>query len=211
MARGFDLVVAHAHLRRADGRMADWMQRVALETESLRWRRSFDPVDALARSILHQQLSGKAAATIIGRVEAACGQRTLDAGALSSMSEADLRACGVSRAKAMALADLAAHAIRGELPSARQMARLSDDAIVERLTRVRGIGRWTAEMLLVFRLGRPDVLPLDDLGVRRGLQVVDGLGELPSRLELAQRGQPWAPFRTLAALYLWRVADSRSP
>lgn len=211
MARGFDLVVAHDYLRRADGRLADWMERVALETESLRWRRTFDPVDALARSILYQQLSGKAAATIIGRVEAACSQQTLDTDALSSISEADLRACGVSRAKALALADLAAHAIRGELPSTREMARLSDDAIVERLTRVRGIGRWTAEMLLVFRLGRPDVLPLDDLGVRKGLQIVDDLGELPSRLELAQRGETWAPFRTLAALYLWRVADSGSP
>ncbi len=210
MARGFDLVVAHAHLRRVDVRLADWMKRVALQANSLRWRRSFDPVDALARSILYQQLSGKAAATIIGRVEAACEQPTLDAEALSALSEADLRACGVSRAKAMALADLVAHAIRGELPSTRQMARLSDDAIVERLTRVRGVGRWTAEMLLVFRLGRPDVLPLDDLGVRKGLQIVDGLGELPSRLELAQRGETWAPFRTLAALYLWRITDSES-
>ncbi len=208
MPRGFDLEAAHAHLRRVDRRLASWISRLEPVAGESAWKRGFDPVDALARSILYQQLSGKAADTIIGRVEIACAQRRLDADALSAISESDLRACGVSRAKAMALADLSAHALRGELPSTRQMARMDDETIVERLVRVRGIGRWTAEMLLVFRLGRPDVLPLDDLGLRKGLQRVDRLNDLPSRLDLAQRGEIWAPFRTLAALYLWRVADS---
>jgi DNA-3-methyladenine glycosylase II len=207
MARGFDLSLAHAHLCHVDRDLARWMARVEPVRDESGWRRRLDLVDALARSILSQQLSGKAAATIIGRLEVACGQACIDAQVLSQMSEPDLRACGVSRAKAMALADLAAHQVRGELPSARQMAQMPDEAIIECLTRVRGVGRWTAEMLLVFQLGRPDILPLDDLGIRKGLRIVEG-GEMPSRHRLAERGEVWAPFRSLAARYLWRIADS---
>jgi DNA-3-methyladenine glycosylase II len=211
MARGFDLITAAAGLADGDRRLADWIGRLGPLAAEPRWRRPFGTVDALARAILYQQLSGKAAATIVGRVELAAGQRLLDAAALDAVDDLTLRGCGVSGNKLLALRDLVRRERAGQLPSPRQMARMDDDAIVDALSAVRGIGRWTAEMLLIFRLGRPDVLPLDDLGVRKGLQIVDGLDALPNARQLAQRGEPWRPYRTLASLYLWRVADTRVP
>jgi len=119
-----------------------------------------------------------------------------------------MRACGVSGNKTLALRDLAARSLSGEVPSQRELSSLHHDEIIERLTAVRGIGRWTVEMLLMFRLGRPDILPVDDLGVRKGAQVLDRLEEMPKPKELAARGERWGPYRTLAGLYLWRIADS---
>lgn len=206
MPRGFDLAVAHAHLARRDPALARWMDRIGpVEPEG--WRRPFEPVDAMARSILHQQLSGKAAATIVSRVEAATGSRKLVPAALARVGDPGLRACGVSGNKVLALRDLCRRAEAGDVPSARQMPKIDDEALVEQLTAVRGIGRWTVEMLLIFRLGRPDILPIDDLGVRKGAQVLDGLDEPPKPKALLVRGEAWAPYRTLASLYLWRVAD----
>lgn len=172
------------------------------------WHRPFDPVDALARAILFQQLSGKAAATIVARVETAIGSSRLHADALGRVDDAALRACGVSGNKALALRDLAKREVAGEIPSLRRMAWMSDVAIIEALVPVRGIGRWTVEMMLMFRLGRPDVLPVDDLGIRKGAQRVDGLDAMPKPGELAARGAHWGPHRTLAALYLWKIADA---
>jgi DNA-3-methyladenine glycosylase II len=183
------------------------MKRVDPVLPDPRWRRRFDVVDALARAILHQQLAGKAAATIVGRVETLLGSSLLHADALDKVDDVALRQCGVSGNKARALRDLAAHERRGEIPTLAQMARLHDDQIVEALTAVRGIGRWTVQMMLMFRLGRADQLPVDDLGVRRGLQRVDDLEAAPTPRELAQRGEIWGPFRTLASMYLWRIAD----
>jgi len=206
-ARGFDLDAAAAHLARRDRKFGRWIERIGpLPQEG--WSKPFDTVDALARSILYQQLSGKAAATIVGRVEDATGSRKLTREALDSIDDARLRACGVSGNKALALRDLAARAGRGEVPAPRELSRLHHDEIVERLTAVRGIGRWTVEMLLMFRLGRPDILPVDDLGVRKGAQLLDRLEEMPKPKELAERGERWGPYRTLAGLYLWRIADS---
>ena len=113
----------------------------------------------------------------------------------------------MSAAKARALRDLCARSEAGQVPDARQLARMDSEAIVEHLSAVRGIGRWTVEMLLIFRLGRPDVLPLDDLGIRRGAQWLDALEAAPGRRALAERGEAWAPWRSLAALSLWRIAD----
>ncbi|MBS3959190.1 MAG: DNA-3-methyladenine glycosylase 2 family protein [Xanthomonadaceae bacterium] len=206
MPRGFDLAVAHAHLARRDPALARWMDRIGpVEPEG--WRRPFEPVDAMARSILHQQLSGKAAATIVARVEAATGAKRLTAAALSGIDDAALRACGVSGNKCLALRDLCRRAVAGEVPGARRMAALDDAELLARLTAVRGIGRWTVEMLLIFRLGRPDVLPCDDLGVRKGVQVLDGLEAIPPPKAVLARGEAWGPYRTLASLYLWRIAD----
>lgn len=171
------------------------------------WRKSFDPVDALARAILYQQLSGKAAATIVGRVEAAIGSDRLHADTLARLDDAGLRACGVSGNKTLALRDLSARELRGEIPALRKMATMHHDAIVAALVPVRGIGRWTVEMMLMFRLGRPDVLPVDDLGIRKGAQVLDRLDALPTPGELLARGERWGPYRTWASLYLWRIAD----
>lgn len=210
-SRGFDLDAAAAHLRKRDRKLGRWMDRIGPLEVGERWRKRFDPTDALARAILYQQLSGKAAATIVGRVEAAIGADKLHADTLSRIDDAGLRACGVSGNKTLALRDLAARAAAGEVPSTAEMARLHDHEIIERLTAVRGIGRWTVEMMLMFQLGRPDVLPVDDLGVRKGAQLLDKLEEMPKPRELAERGEAWGPYRTLAGLYLWRIADFSAP
>lgn len=206
-ARGFDVEQAYEHLRKRDRRLATWMKRVGPLEAQPGWRKPFDPVDALARAILFQQLSGKAASTIVGRVETAIGSKRLHADTLSRIDDAALRACGVSGNKALALRDLARREAAGEIPTLRQMSTLHHDEIVAALTPVRGIGRWTVEMMLMFRLGRPDVLPVDDLGVRKGAQRVDGLEVMPTAKELLARGEKWGPYRTYAGLYLWRIAD----
>lgn len=206
-ARGFDIEAAQRALARRDRRLAAAMRRIGPIDLAPRWKQPFDTVDVLARSILHQQLSGKAAATIVGRVEAVISAGRLHADTLKRIDDAALRGCGVSAAKARALRDLCARSEAGQVPDARQLARMDSEAIVEHLSAVRGIGRWTVEMLLIFRLGRPDVLPLDDLGIRRGAQWLDALEAAPGRRELAERGEAWAPWRSLAALYLWRIAD----
>lgn len=206
-ARGFDTEAAHAYLLKRDRKLARWMKKIGPIEPDPRWRKSFDPVDALARAILYQQLSGKAAATIVGRVEAAIASTRFHCDTLARIDDAALRACGVSGNKTLALRDLAAREARGEIPDLRRMGTMDDDAIVDALVPVRGIGRWTVEMMLMFRLGRPDVLPIDDLGVRKGAQRVDGLETTPTPKELALAGERWGPYRTYASLYLWKIAD----
>jgi len=210
-SRGFDLDAATEHLRRRDRKFGRWIDRIGPLDVAAGWRKAFDPTDALARAILYQQLSGKAAATIVGRVEAAIGSKKLHADTLSRVDDAALRGCGVSGNKTLALRDLAARAAAGEVPGLREMAAMPDELIIERLTAVRGIGRWTVEMMLMFKLGRPDVLPVDDLGVRKGAQLLDKLDEMPKPKALAERGEAWGPYRTLAGLYLWRIADFAAP
>jgi len=208
--RGFDLDLAAAHLARRDRKLGRWITRIGpLDTSG--WRKRFEPVDALARSIMYQQLSGKAAATIVGRLETAIGSSKITPAALARIDDATLRACGVSGNKTLALRDLARRAESGEVPGMRELQNLHHDEIIERLTAVRGIGRWTVEMMLMFRLGRPDILPVDDLGVRKGAQWLDKLDEMPKPKELALRGEAWGPYRTLAGLYLWRIADDLPP
>lgn len=208
--RGFDVEAASAHLARVDRKLGKWMRRIGPLEADPRWKKPFDPVDALARAILYQQLSGKAAATIVGRVEAAIGARKLHADTLGRIDDAALRACGVSGNKALALRDLCRRAEAGEIPTTRQMAGMHEDEIVAALTHVRGIGRWTVEMMLMFRLGRPDVLPIDDLGIRKGAQIVDGSEQMPAPKALLARGERWGPYRTWASLHLWRIADAAS-
>ncbi len=207
-ARGFDTDAAFAHLARRDRKLGRWMQQLGPIAPDPRWRQSFDPVDALARAILYQQLSGKAAATIVARVETAIGSDRFHCDTLARCDDAAIRACGVSGNKLLALRDLALREARGEIPSLRQMAALDNDAIIAALVPVRGIGRWTVEMMLMFRLGRPDVLPVDDLGIRKGAQVVDKLEAMPAPKALAERGERWGPYRSYASLYLWRIADA---
>lgn len=209
-ARGFDTEAAWDHLARRDRRLGTWMKRIGYLAPQPTWKTSFDPVDALARAILYQQLSGKAAGTIVGRVEAAIGSTRLHHDTLGRIDDAALRACGVSGNKTLALRDLASREQRGEIPTLRQMSTMHEDEIVAALVPVRGIGRWTVEMMLMFRLGRPDVLPIDDLGVRKGAQFVDRLDAMPTPKALAARGEKWGPYRTYAAQYLWRIADFAS-
>jgi DNA-3-methyladenine glycosylase II len=207
-SRGFDTEAAFEHLARCDRKLGTWMKQLGPIARDPRWRKSFDPVDALARAILYQQLSGKAAATIVGRVETAIASDRFHCDTLARIDDAGLRACGVSGNKTLALRDLAAREARGEIPDLRRMSTMDNDAIIDALTPIRGIGRWTVEMMLMFRLGRPDVLPVDDLGVRKGAQLVDRRGEMPKPRELLERGERWGPYRTYASLYLWRIADA---
>ncbi|MDN5923809.1 MAG: DNA-3-methyladenine glycosylase 2 family protein [Xanthomonadales bacterium] len=210
IARGFDMVQAQAALARADRKLGTWMRRIGpLEHD---FSASFDPFAALARSIMYQQLSGKAAATITGRVEALMPTRKrLSAAGIQALDDPALRAAGVSRQKIAAMRDLADKTVSGVVPSARKLAGMDNDAIIAHLTQVRGIGRWTVEMLLMFRLGRPDVLPVDDLGIRKGAQILRGLEAMPSPRELAQLGERWAPWRTLASFYLWQIVEFGQP
>jgi DNA-3-methyladenine glycosylase II len=166
------------------------------------------PFETLARAIAHQQLHGVAAERILARFVAACGQggfplpqQVLDA------EPARLRATGFSYAKIAALKDLAAKTISGVVPARAELDTLSDLAIIERLTEVRGIGRWTVEMMLMFQLQRPDVLPVDDFGVRNGFRLAYRLSGMPRPRALAQFGERWKPYRSLAAWYLWRAND----
>lgn len=163
------------------------------------------PYEALAESIVYQQLSGRAAATIFGRVEALGGGRFPAPAELLALPEERLRGAGLSRAKTAAVRDLAARTLDGTVPPLRELRRLDDDAIVERLTTVRGVGRWTVEMLLLFRLGRGDVWPVDDLGVRKGFERVIGRSFTPK--ELLARGEQWRPWRSVVAWYCWRMLD----
>jgi len=205
--RGFDTQAATEHLARRDRKLGAWMKRIGPIAPDPRWRKTFDPVDALARAILFQQLSGKAAATIVGRVEAAIGSDRFHCDTLGQIDDAGLRSCGVSGNKTRALRDLALRESRGEIPDLRRMSTMPEEDIVAALVPIRGIGRWTVEMMLMFRLGRADVLPVDDLGIRKGAQVVDRHEVMPTPKELQERGECWSPYRTYASLYLWRIAD----
>ena len=166
------------------------------------------PFQTLARAIAHQQLNGTAANTILKRLTDSCGaglfptpQQVLAA------SRESLRAAGFSFAKVAALRDLAEKTLADVVPDAATLLQLDDAEIIARLTQVRGVGRWTVEMLLVFQLGRPDVLPVDDFGVRSGFQAAYGLSRLPRPKALAAWGERWKPYRTTAAWYLWRALE----
>ena len=197
---------AHRHLRRTDPRMS------ALIGQSRRYNlvpaTSVRPFDALAESIVYQQLNGKAAASIWNRVRALYPKRKrLDPAKVLATPDETLRAAGLSRAKLAAIKDLAAKTIDGTVPSGRALLRMSDDEIVARLTTVRGIGRWTVEMLLLFDLGRPDVWPVDDYGVRKGFAKTFGKRKLPTPKQLMKHGEKWRPYRSVAAWYFWRAVD----
>ena len=167
------------------------------------------PFDALAESIAYQQLTGKAAATIFGRVRALYPKRKwLNPKQLLATPDETLRAAGLSRAKTAALKDLAAKTIDGTVPSGRALLRMTDDEIITRLTTVRGIGRWTVEMLLLFDLGRPDVWPVDDYGVRKGFAKTFRRRKLPTPKQLMKFGEKWRPYRSVAAWYFWRALDA---
>ncbi len=198
---------AHQLLRASDPRMA------ALIARSRRYEigpaASIRPFDALAESIAYQQLNGKAAAAIWNRVRALYPKRKrLDPAKVLATPDETLRAAGLSRAKIAAIKDLAAKTLDGTVPSSRALLRMGDDEIVARLTTVRGIGRWTVEMLLLFDLGRPDVWPVDDYGVRKGFAKTFGKRKLPTPKQLIKHGEKWRPYRSVAAWYFWRALDN---
>jgi 3-methyladenine DNA glycosylase/8-oxoguanine DNA glycosylase len=166
---------------------------------------------ALTEAIVYQQLHGKAAATIHSRLCALFpGSRSgPTAKQLMQTSDEALRGVGLSRPKLAALRDLARRALDGEVPGLAAVHQMDDETVIERLSQVRGIGRWTAEMLLMFRLGRPDVLPVDDFGIRKGFAVAFRKRAMPSPDAVAKHGNRWRPYRTVASWYLWRAAESQ--
>jgi len=198
------------HLAAADPRMAQLIARsLRYNVKPVGVARAFD---ALAESIAYQQLSGKAAATIWKRVRALYSKRKfLDPQLVLDTPEETLRAAGLSRSKVAALKDLAAKTIDGTVPTARHLARMSDEEIIARLTMVRGIGTWTAQMLLLFDLGRPDVWPHTDYGVRKGFAKTFGRRKLPTPKQLLRLGEKWRPYRSVAAWYFWRALDQITP
>jgi 3-methyladenine DNA glycosylase/8-oxoguanine DNA glycosylase len=161
---------------------------------------------ALAEAIVYQQLTGKAAAKIYARLCALFPEGVPTAELILDAADEQLRGAGLSRSKMLSLRDLARKAADGEIPTPAEIGRMEDEAIIDCLTQIRGIGRWTAEMLLIFHLGRPDVLPVDDYGVRKGFAIAYDR-ELPLPKELAAYGARWKPYRTVAAWYLWRVVE----
>lgn len=208
---GFDPLAAVNHLRATDARLARVIDDVGPCRMRIRPARS--TFLALAESIVYQQLTGRAAATIYARVCALFPNA--DTGftpqQLLRVPEGRLCGAGLSRAKLLSLRDLAQRAVAGDIPDLAALREMNDDDIVEQCSQVRGIGRWTVEMLLMFRLGRPDVLPLGDYGVRKGLGVTLGRRELPDRAALETRGERWRPYRTAASWYLWRAAERALP
>ncbi len=209
----FDPAEALTHLRASDAKLGDLMDRVGPFT--LRLDSSASPFESLLESILYQQLHGKAAATIHRRVKEIYHGAPAPQALLDTPDER-LRAAGVSANKIKALRDLAARTLDGTVPSHKTILKMSDADIVERLTEVRGIGSWTVEMLLIFRLGRPNVLPVTDYGVRKGYALTFmrapksrplASNDLPKPDVVFRRGQRWAPYRSVASWYLWRACD----
>ena len=164
--------------------------------------------NALARSIVYQQLSGKAAATIHGRFTTLFDDSLPEAGQAGRLSMQQLRSVGLSLNKSLAILDLAEKSREGSLASARQMARMDDSEVIENLCHVRGIGPWTAQMLLIFNLGRPDVMPSADLGVQKGAQAIYRMRKLPGPDQLIRKTRHLAPYRSAASWYFWRAADT---
>lgn len=195
----------HQRLAQLDPTLAAIIDRVGPPTLSVEPAPLFH---ALAHAITYQQLNGKAAASILARWRALVpGKAFPKPAAVLALGEEQLRGAGLSFAKIAAIRDLAAKCVDGSLPTARKLATMSDEDIVAALTGVRGVGTWTVEMFLMFRLGREDVLPVGDFGVRNGFRLAYGLPEMPTPKALAAHGERWRPYRSLASWYLWRAVD----
>ena len=167
------------------------------------------PFQSLVQAVAHQQLNGMAANTILTRFKKLFpGRKFPKPEDLAKVSDEQIRACGFSFAKIKSIRDITEKTLSGVVPASRQIMELSDDEIIERLTEVRGVGRWTVEMLLIFQLGRPDVLPADDFGVRTGFRVAYKRREMPKPKALLAHGELWRPYATTAAWYLWCAADA---
>ena len=220
MPKKLDHTAACEHLSRVDKQLA----RIIAKSGPCRMRKETTTsiFAALLESIIYQQLNGKVAATITSRVKALFPENTQQLRTrrglvegfptpeqIVAASEELLRSAGLSRNKMLAIRDLAAKTLDGTVPTVQQAHRMSDDELIERLVAVRGIGRWTVEMLLMFRLGRPDVLPVDDYGVRKGFAKMKKMAELPRPKDLAAYGEKWKPYRSVAAWYLWRAAEMK--
>ncbi len=194
------------HLRRCDPVMAQLIRRAG--PYAVKPERGVGAYEALVQAVAHQQLTGRAARTILGRFYALYGDDCCPEPAkLVETPDEALRGCGFSRAKSASLKDIAAKTLDGTIPARRALAHMKNESIIERLIEARGVGRWTVEMFLMFTLGRPDVLPVDDYGIRLGYKIAYGKRALPKAKALAKLGERWAPYRTTASWYLWRAVD----
>jgi DNA-3-methyladenine glycosylase II len=201
---------AHAHLHQVDPIFSELIHKIGPLDFKARTKRS--PFESLVQAVAHQQLHGKAATTILNRFVALFetlrpGKKFPKPEDIATVTDDQLRSVGFSRAKVAAIRDIAAKSLEGVIPSSRLITKLDDEEIIERLTAVRGVGRWTVEMLLIFQLGRPNVLPADDFGVRNGFRVTYGLAEMPTKKAITEFGEIWSPYRSTAALYLWQAAN----
>src|SRR5271156_2721535 len=214
LAPRYDTALAIRELTATDPILGRLIERAGPYT--LRLKSQHSPFESLLESIIYQQLNGKAAAAILGRVLTFFGDIHPAPEHLIAAPDDRLRGCGLSANKLLALRDLAAKTLDGPVPPLPQIRRLSDDEIIERLIQVRGIGPWTVEMLLIFRLGRPDVLPVTDYGVRKGFALTFKrlpkskpleAADLPKPDVMLRRAKRWAPYRSVASWYLWRACD----
>ncbi len=218
----YDSTAAIRALTAADPKLGELIRRAGPFT--LRLKSAHSPFESLLESIVYQQLNGRAAATILGRVLEVSGGLHPSPQALLDTPDEQLRAAGLSRNKLLALRDLAAKTLDGTVPTLERIRRMTDDNIIESLVEVRGIGRWTVEMLLMFRLGRPDVLPVSDYGVRKGFHLtfqrknaftatpfggkrIVTQADLPTAEQMTRRAEKWRPYRSIASWYLWRACD----
>lgn len=197
-------MTATAHLAAADPAFAALIAKIGPCTAVASQR---EPYEALVRAIAHQQLHGRAAQAILARLIALYPDPFPRPDQLQATPDEALRGCGFSGSKVAALRDICARTLDGTVPGAADAEGMTDDELIARLVTIRGVGRWTVEMLLISTLGRPDVLPVDDFGVREGWRIIKGLDAQPRPRELAQAGLAWAPWRSTAAWYLWRAAD----
>ena len=220
MAKKLDHAEAVEHLSRVDRKLRKIIAKAG--PCGLQPERTQSIFEALLESIIYQQLNGKVAATITGRVKALFPENThrvrTRKGLVAAFPTPEqvlaatpelLRSAGLSQAKMLAIRDLAAKTLDGTVPTVRAAHKMSDDELVERLVQVRGIGRWTVEMLLIFRLGRPDVLAVDDYGIRKGFAKIHRMAELPKPKALLAYGERWRPHRSVASWYMWRAAEMK--
>jgi len=191
-------------LRNCDAKLIPWLERIG----PIKHRaRRLPPFHALLRAIIHQQLSGKAAASILARFQALFPNGDLPTPEqVLATAPGTLRSAGLSRAKLAYILDLAAKTVEGVVPSLEEVDRLTDEELIARLTEIKGVGRWTVEMMLIFDLARPDVLPVHDLSIRKGFKIVFGKRKLPEPEAIRRYGEIWKPHRTTASLYLWRAS-----
>lgn len=199
----YDPEVARRHLQHSD----PVLRRVVRAAGPFDLRLHGTPYQSLFRALLYQQLAGPAAAAIERRLLALSGGRVPEPHALLALSPEEMRGAGISRQKAGYLHSLAEHAANGGL-ELRRLARMSDNDAIAAVTEIRGVGRWTADMLLIFCLGRPDVLPVGDLGIQKAMQVAYALKALPKAAEMTEIAEPWRPYRSAATWYLWRSIDT---
>ena len=203
-----DTTTVMEELSRADRRLARVIQRVG--TFPTQKRKSQHPFVSLFRAIVYQQITGKAAETILNRVKTMIARDGFPTPAeILRASKVKLRRAGLSRQKIAAAKDLAAKTLDGTVPPLAKLRRMDEEQIIERLTKVRGIGVWSVQMFLIFQLGRTDVLPIEDYGVRKGFARVYGHKEVPKPKAVLEYGERWRPYRSIASWYLWRAAEEK--